>query len=175
MIPYQKLINLLIKRGYKILGAGCYSIVFKSKLSDSVIKIGSTLADPWLIYAETVQSINNPHFPKVYNIHQFEHLDYYVARVERLKPIGMNFTDTQYRSFIDEMLNNRPSSEASRQAVRILNQLLSRMDYAKLDLHLENIMLRGETLVLSDPLAEREIDSSFEAWIEETLSEKYSF
>ena len=172
MIPYQKLINSLIKRGYEILGTGCYSIVFKSKRSDSVIKIGSTLADPWLIYAETVQNLNNPHFPKIYKIHQFEHLDYYVARVERLEPIDVDFT--QYRSFRDEMLNNRPSSEASRQAVYTLNQLLSRMDYAKLDLHLENIMLRGDTFVLSDPIAEREIESSFEAWIEENLPTEYS-
>lgn len=173
MLPYQRLVRQLIKRNYKLLGSGCYSAVFETRCNSRAIKIGSTLSDPWIVYADSIKDSDNLHFPRIYSLYQNECEDYYVAVVERLSPVEDFGADL--KTFRDAVLNNRPRELEQREALKVLNRLLSRMDYAKLDLHLENIMMRGDTFVISDPLAEREIDSGFEAWIEETLSEEYYY
>lgn len=171
MLPYQRLVSRLIKRSYKLLGSGCYSIVFEAPCKSHVIKVGSTLSDPWIVYAESIKDSNNLHFPRIYSLYQNECEDYYVAVVERLHHV--QDINESWKSFRDSVLNNRPREPEQREVLKLLNSLLSKMDYAKLDLHLDNIMMRGDTFVISDPLAEREIDSGFETWIEEILPEEY--
>ena len=171
MLPYQRLVSRLIKRNYKLLGSGCYSVVFETACKRRAIKIGSTLSDPWVVYAESIKDSNNLHFPRIYSLYQNESEDYYVAVVERLHHVQDLSAD--WKSFRDSVLNNCPREPEQREALKVLNLLLSRMDYAKLDLHLDNIMMRGDIFVISDPLAEREIDSGFEAWVEENLPEEY--
>ena len=171
MLPYQRLVRKFLKRDYEILGRGCYSIVFKSKDGKRAIKIGSTLSDPWLVYAQQVEHSSNLHFPKIYYLKCCECENYYVAVTERLDQVKS--IDDSFNSFRDSMLNNYSNIASEREAVLLLNRLLNTMDYARLDLHLDNIMLRGDTFVLNDPLAEREVDSSFEAWIEENLFDEH--
>jgi hypothetical protein len=168
----KRLIRRLVDRGYSLLGSGCYSAVFEGKNKKQAIKIGSTLADPWLIYAEQIQKLDNPLFPRIYSLHCFEYEDYYVAITERLQVLGEDYgPDSSWMNLAREIRDCTSTEPLVRQAGQLLNSLLHTIDYARLDLHHGNIMLRGDQLVLNDPLAEEEIESSFEAWFEENITE----
>lgn len=169
----KRLIRRLINRGYKLLGSGCYSAVFEGRDKTRAIKIGSTLADPWLIYAEQIQSLDNPLFPRIYSLHCFEYEDYYVAVTERLQVLEDDYdANSSWMRLSREIRDCSSSEPIVRQAGQLLNSLLRTIDYARLDLHHGNIMRRGDQLVLNDPLAEEEIESSFEAWFEENITEE---
>lgn len=168
----KRLIRRLINRGYSLLGSGCYSAVFEGQDKTRAIKIGSTLADPWLIYAEQVQSLDNPLFPRIYSLHTFEYEDYYVAITERLTCVGDNWgPDAEWMRLSREIRDCSSTEPCVREAGKLLNSLLHNIDYARLDLHKGNIMKRGNQLVLNDPLAEEDIYSGFETWIEENFEE----
>ena len=169
----KRLIRRLKQRGYVLLGTGCYSAVFEGKDRRQAIKIGSTLSDPWLIYAEKIIGLDNPLFPRIYSLHTFEYADYYVAVTERLDCVDEDdwSTDSSWMQLSREIRDCTSTEPSVRQAGRLLNSLLKNIDYARLDLHKGNIMKRENQLVLNDPLAEEEIESSFEAWIEENFEE----
>lgn len=171
MVSLTKLIKILLKRKYEVLGYGAYSIAFKAKNSDRVIKIGSTLADPWLLYAQKVMSLDNSYYPRIHNIKIYEYKDYYVAETELLSPVDIG--SKEYKEFIESMRNNQFNCKQAREAMSLIDNLLSKLDYARKDLHFNNIMLRGKDIVLNDPIAENDIESDFEAWLEETFSSEF--
>jgi hypothetical protein len=78
-------------RGNTVAGVGCYSAVIEKRNTDkTVIKIGTTLTDPWLQYYESViiPLKGNPFVPKVNSVREFYGYDeeYYVADMEMLYP-----------------------------------------------------------------------------------------
>lgn len=166
MSTSHKVIEQLISENYLILGYGAYSVVFKDKYDNKTVKVGSTLSDPWLLYAQRVKGSCNPHFPRIYNIKVFEGQDYYVANTEILSSIDDEYD--AYSSFVANIRNNSGFTSHLRYATYVLNELLKKFEYTKLDLHRGNIMLRDKTLVLNDPIAEKEVSSGFEEWIENT-------
>jgi len=86
MSTARSLIKNRVKAGNTVIGVGCYSAALTATDENKVIKVGSTTDDPWLDFYEEVVKVNpnNPHLPKVYNIHIDYDNDYYVAVIEKL-------------------------------------------------------------------------------------------
>lgn len=77
--------NRLEKRGFKRLGAGCFSIVYAKEKSDRVIKVGHS-GDNWMNYILWGRSkgYEGKFTPRVYSYKWYE-AGFYVAVMERLK------------------------------------------------------------------------------------------
>ena len=87
----SRLAKKLSIRGNTVAGVGCYSAVIEKRNTDkTVIKIGTTLTDPWLQYYESVivPLKGNPFIPKVNSVREFYGYDeeYYIADMEVLYP-----------------------------------------------------------------------------------------
>lgn len=160
MSYYETVIESLDSKGYELLGHGCYAAVFAMKSSNNVIKVGSTVSDPFLLYASCSTLKNNPHFPRIKKLWINEYLDYYVCIMESL-------TSKECYDFISEFNNKTFTSADSKEIYKTIQKLLNQYTYTRLDMHLGNVLYRNNTPVIVDPLAEEDIDDNFEAWMEE--------
>lgn len=163
MTAYQDLISRLSKRGNKLINNGSYAIVFELKQSNNVIKIGSTVSDPFLIYAQCKSLKGNKFFPKIKKLRIDPYRDYYVCVMERL----YEGDEQAKRQFISDFRNNLLRCKDGKSITRTLNNLSRKSNYIELDMHYGNILTRSDgSFVIVDPLAENESDPHFEEWLE---------
>ena len=149
--------------GYSELGSGFFSAVFEHPTEpDKVIKVGGDLKDSWLGFAMYVRENPADCFPVIDSL--IMHETYYVAVMERLckfnvcdkerlgwikgtdyrgDPMGRNFARMKWL----EKVCGSP-------AVR----MFSRFGTRGIDPHSGNLMMRGGTLVITDPYAQRTLD-----------------
>jgi len=89
-----RLIKNTAKAGNAIIGAGCYAAALESHArDDTVIKIGTNMADPWIYYYDMIISKmqDNPCVPKVKSFHIDHSNEYYVCVMERLEESCPNY------------------------------------------------------------------------------------
>jgi len=134
----------LSKYGFNYIAGGCYGAVYNHPTDpNKVIKVGMKDGDGWPKYATYCllnKENDDDHLLKVYSLHLFK--DMYVAEIERLETYNYSddhYTDAQYEHV--KMRANGPL-----ELVRLWNTI---GDYN--DMHLGNVMLRGNTLVVTDP------------------------
>lgn len=132
-------------RGYKEIGDGCYSTVLAKRGSDKVVKI-SRCKDSWLEYITWANrhGFGGSHAPRVYAFKQYP--QFYVAIMERL---DCTLKDVSWERKSAVRAQKERGSMGSffdqfREAFR---------EYAT-DLHEGNWMLRGDELVLTDPITD---------------------
>jgi len=161
-------VNRLIADGWERIGDfSCYGVVFRHpERPDRVHKVAYRAAeDGWVAFAKYALENPNPHFPTFLSFE--EKGTFAVADIETLEEMesrgGSHYSDSR------EIATAVSSGSAARS-----KQILSRfsVDMAravegirenfaeewKVDLHSGNFMLRGDTLVLTDPLSYRRAD-----------------
>lgn len=158
------------RKGLKLLGSGCYSAVLELN-ENSVLKIGADTLDPYLYFLESVQQSDNPHFPKILDIHVDIKNNFYIIKLEKLKPL----TDySAYKDLYNWVFKNKRFPEwANEDLQHAVDHLVALADFKThtdaiiaekggllidedsciLDLHEANVMTREDgTIVFTDPL-----------------------
>lgn len=169
----SELVKFLKKQGYELLGDGAFSDVFAKPGEKFVLKVIRRNAneDCYLQYVKALQGKTNPHFPKIGRIREYKTeagMTWYVIPVERLKrvtpPVFRKRPDCifaySYEAYskpaslknvhpvdYDEMVEKYPQLV---EALKFIHSTFT--GQCDMDLHSGNMMLRGDTLVLTDPI-----------------------
>lgn len=171
-----KAMTALEKAGYEHLGSGIYGSVYRKHGADKVIKVFATRDSAYAKFVELAQTNPNPHFPKFKGNLIKVTKDYYAVQIENLSP--MPKTPSNYGSGIlssstigyalndyTRMLHGLgptwiPANkidtimddlEQHQPGIKQACKLISDLPFIP-DIHEKNIMLRGKTIVITDPL-----------------------
>lgn len=165
----QDLINFLEDNNFKKKGEGVFSSVYADDSHKVVIKINKgKIDDSYIKFANFCRKENSPHLPKLGKIRKFG--DYYVLAMEKLET--SNSSDfNEMCDWIDEAARAVSTNLRGKQSVldaevpevyksqkediiKVIRDMKSLLDSdIDFDLHSGNIMLRGNTIVLIDPIA----------------------
>jgi hypothetical protein len=179
---FAKFAKLAIRQGWKLYGHGFNGAVLKHPNRDWVYKVFSDQGDPasgyygYVVWAAHNQ--NNPFVPRVgktvkipgtaHQPHPAGSKDLYVVRIELLSPAnGKN--DPRFEKYIDPRYNRDETDHGDLDQDEELtlydHAMSSLFHYDKnfrqvwefasdqLDLDIDNVMFRGNQLVLTDPMA----------------------
>lgn len=171
--PIKPILRDYIAKGYKVLNRGASAMVLGSPDGREVIKVGPT-NDCWLQFAERAKHDDNPHVPKILALNTYG--KHYLARIEHLSEVPdtffknvsylriaswmlvygkwktprdiylARFTPGQIKKLANDLEREDP------QMADALKMVVSTKGACNYDLHPENLMKRGSTLVVSDPL-----------------------
>lgn len=153
---------------YKIVGSGCYGAVYGAKGSDIVYKIGdATDNDGYLAYVKQLskQKTHNKFTPKIHGVRVYEskHDKYFVVAMERLSPLKRehhSLVDWFAEAFMNDNFKTMFRKELGIIVPKPLKELYELLvdSYTNgrnvdWDLHSGNFMMRGDQIVIIDPLA----------------------
>jgi hypothetical protein len=143
--------------GLKVLGSGMYGCVLE--YDDKVIKLFDANDTGYLAFLDIICAHPCKYFPQVFERGEISDLVHYVV-MEKLEPIK-DWTDNLERKHLSilRMMGGRKMRRKMnpilREAAALLHAthkgFLELNVYMDEDLHTENVMLRGETLVITDP------------------------
>lgn len=144
----------LLAQGSGATGEGLYSSVYAMPVPNLVLKVGRSLTDGWLAYAAWCMTHPDPEpwMPRIHTLHVDVNAREVYAVMERLEPI-------EHRNAPDVVSSVRMIRDGSRPttvAIDILRAVADGMglsDNEWVDAHDHNWMMRGDELVLTDPLA----------------------
>lgn len=159
--------ELLIDSGFVLLGSGAFSTVFEYDNRVFKLNIQSPYkTDGWYGYAMGAMKSNHPNCIKVHNIKNIGKL--YCAEIEKLTPIFNPGSTCPYT--IKEWFTKDDHDNVTK-IMEWLNigytsavDLIMIVRRAKLetggslDIHGYNVMMRGDTIVISDPIAHADYD-----------------
>ena len=99
----------LVSIGYKLIGSGNWSAVYRFGESDRVIKVarqplrGQGSPDYWPMFAKYIQQFDSPYVLKVYSIKHYK--EFYVASIEAIDTIGNDIDEDEsdIRQFFDKI------------------------------------------------------------------------
>lgn len=146
--------------GYSELGSGFFSAVFEHPTEpDKVIKVGGDLKDSWLGFAMYVKENPADCFPMIDSL--ILHETYYVAIMERL--CKFNACDKERLGWIKRTEHRGDPYGRNKARMRWLEKvcghpavkMFDRFGERGVDPHSGNLMMRGGTLVITDPYAQR--------------------
>lgn len=148
--------ELVEKHGFKYLGSGCFGRVYTHRqMKGKVVKIGRHRRDPYFKYAVWLRNgkrhAKNPHYPRVEALHKVG--AHYVAVIERLKKCSRddcNFSEA--RRFAEGTGSGSSIDPSLKKTLAEIRRFKTKID-ACVDIHHHNIMKRGTTLVVTDPLS----------------------
>lgn len=163
--------------GLHRIGGGVYAQAFSNDATPFVVKIGQMADHGYLSYLEVISElgIENPYLPRIIDVTfykqkgaEFEYLNYYVVRMEKLVKGDFHYAwSTEggtvfehqcrfIRVIADVGLPPWPIDPQMIEAVTIVHLAYERASTKKLpnyDLHCQNFLLRGDQLVITDPIA----------------------
>ena len=157
-------VEALVADGWERMGqTSCYGIVLRHPdCPGHVHKVAFRAKDDgWVPFVKYAKDNPNPHFPVIRGIE--DHGDFFVADIEKLSEMGCWGEDYE----TSEKVASACYSDNVNRVKSILSELTVPMARAveairdnfksdwKIDLHPGNFMKRGETLVVTDPLAWR--------------------
>jgi hypothetical protein len=178
-------------KGFKFLGAGCYSAVFQSKDPDTVIKVGADIFDPYLYYVREITSKENKHFPKVKKLYVDNDNGYYIVYLEKLFEMQEEHL-VRYQEIYDWAVKEQAKPSWADATLDVaVNTIVDLADYrsypeivqaktfgdvsydaCRLDLHESNVMCREDgTFVFADPLCNYKMYDipEVEEWLDHEL------
>ena len=157
--------NVLHNAGYLTLGSGSFAEVFykPNSNSDYVLKLFKSMDTGYMAFIKLAQATKNIHFPifrgKMMKITKH----YYAIRIERLSEMPFNDESTKISdlilgyvefpkdpTFIERMRKLEKTQPGIIEACDILRMTMDRLDIQN-DLHAGNMMMRGKTIVITDP------------------------
>jgi hypothetical protein len=147
--------QVLTNAGYEYMGGGDYSGVFKKPGANYVLKFFSAEDDAYLAFIDLVQHNPSPHFPKFYGKLVPVTDRFYAIRMEILRPADGSFA-RQIQNYIDPDDEDEYQdaleymTDDLRHACDLVRELAD--SGYELDLMTKNIMLRGSTPVIIDPV-----------------------
>lgn len=134
---FKNIIERFLEKDFELLGSGFYSCVFASENPKLAYKVGHTLQDPFLTYIKAFEGYNE-YVPKVYDIYEDEEQDWFFVVMERLKK--------------RPLLVPMPKLKGLKVFIEELDDIAEENDF-DLDLHANNIMMREDTPVITDPFS----------------------
>jgi hypothetical protein len=163
--------EILRNAGYKTLGEGTYGTVFAKPGADHVLKLFLSTDKAYLSFIDLVNSTNNIHFPKFKGKLIRVTDEYYAIRMEILTRVADN-TQTAYAAramsnFIRMKQGLKPHTQTPEQVATEMESLEKSQPGIietceiiadgiskkyPIDLHNENYMMRGNVLVITDPV-----------------------
>lgn len=162
---------VLIKAGYKHLGSGAYANVYHKPGKPYVLKVFTVFDTAYQAYVKLVQTHPNIHFPKFYGklirvtdtyyAIRTEHLERYDEIADKERSVAVI---CRYLYYCAQPPRNPEQQEKFEVATKwmeehptlkeacdiIAKNLLPKFNE---DIHRNNIMMRGDTIVLTDPVS----------------------
>jgi hypothetical protein len=158
------------KRGIRMLDGGAYATVFSAPKSNTVFKLGKD-GDPYFNFVKELAKLerHNPYLPRIHKVTVFKlsASDFsYVVEMERLDPWrrGTHYLDPyfldsniykneeRFKSAWREEFGGTPSRHLLR-AIDLIKRAKKRYGSgADYDFHGDNVMMRGNQFVITDPL-----------------------
>lgn len=160
----EDIVKALKAAGYKLLGAGVFGEVYGSEKHNNVVKLGKrgkADSDGYVAFAQRVHAgqygrdegrARSPSLPKIF--HFKRRSSWYVAVLEKLTPLEGE-TEAERNSLL---LIVQGTAEAPKNLPRYataaaeLVRDISREGWS-VDMHAGNFLMRGKTVVITDPLA----------------------
>ena len=168
MKTFETLARKLLRNNYSVLGSGHYSLVLQSKIKENVaIKLGKSTKDPFLSYITKMSFLQtNPYFPIIHNLYVDYENNFYVARMEKLEEGNFSNRLKLSKLFDKESFPETEDSNLN-SIVRHIKEFALFYD-VEVDVHSNNIMQRGNQLVITDPFSEYEISHYYGVndWLE---------
>lgn len=162
---------VLIQAGYKHLGSGAYANVYHKPGKPYVLKVFTRFDTAYLAYIALVQSQSNIHFPKFYGKLIKVTDSYYAIRTEHLERYD-EFADKErsvdvigrYLFYCAHPPRNPDQQEKFEVATKWMEEHASLKEACDIiaenllpkfheDIHRNNIMMRGDVIVLTDPVS----------------------
>lgn len=166
-------IRVLIKNQGRFtrIGSGCYADVYGNKKSNVVYKVGEVDSNaPYLAYVKALRVSRdaNPYLPKIHGIRIYsngcKYDDHFVVAMEKLTPLPRKLHSMPY--FFERLLGDdgRDSDDYAsavalgiisnhmQHAIKLLHRAYKSERDSSFDIHSGNFMLRGEQIVITDPL-----------------------
>lgn len=154
----QAVQRALDKVGIKPLGSGCNGMVIDD--GETVIKLFDICDEGYTAFLDLAEAYPNRYYPKIFERGQI-HKRIAFVRLEKLKPIDIFGDDCGYflnrHSSIIKIMNGKQAKANAtlREAANLLfvtHKALNALDFFLTeDLHTENVMRRGDTIVITDP------------------------
>jgi len=139
--------------------------------------------DPWLNYCAVVEQYkDNAHVPQIHKLTM--NSDYYVAVVEKLTHwsyqsqkdlidlcnsfCNNEITSKQLEIELEEYAEAVPNPGKLIEILKSIKRFADNNDDVVIDLHSHNIMFRDEIIVITDPIAEKDVsaDEGVIDWLE---------
>jgi hypothetical protein len=176
----NKIVDWFCERGWFELsqgdnqGAFCVALLASPDLK-MVAKISQPecdgLVDLYPDFAKWVCTQNNPHFPKIYSARSLRYYDLFLTIMERLDHVNLSkiyefangncpvLDEVDYQAYkLTQCARHKDFSEIMGYGVGTLTKAVIKFVDTfgnPTDLHLGNVMRRGNTLVITDPLTFR--------------------
>ncbi len=169
---FSKLERELLDQGWSRLGKGAYGIVYEHPNFPYVFKIFYNDPDYFKYFNWAKEHQNNPHVPKIKGKYIKINDKTYAVRMEKLEPLPS--FDTVLEKYIDPDLQSKTKIKINYyrnidklplftnlpylkqnfpELYEVINYITSNFTLLSQDLHGGNVMLRDETIVLTDPVA----------------------
>lgn len=160
--------EILLAAGYEKAGHGLYANVFIRPGENSVLKLFNAEDQAYIDFYNLVRNSNDIHFPKfkgrLMKITEW----YYAARMEKLEPLPptmYGFNTAIIMARLDDLLKDRRLNAQEERMLQFMREVqpgfIEVCEYLEktlgenhyLDLHAGNVMLRGDTMVVTDPVS----------------------
>lgn len=187
MSTAHRIIKQMKNKGNTVLGVGYYSAALSMKDPNKIVKVGSDIEDPCLMYYNSLVAkiSNNQHVPTVYSLYLDKDNGFYLAVLERLEETTLKdgqvcdlcrdfcngyITSDEFLIYAEKYSSYIPNPSKMLDALaRIKN--LAETQNVKIDLHRGNFMLRDTILVITDPWSDDYLsyDSDLSVWADENI------
>lgn len=162
--------EVLNNSGYEQIGRGHFAKIYAKRGADHVLKLFASYDSAYIQFVNMTIQNPNIHFPKFKGKMMKITDTYYAIRMEKLSPLSVNNLDQSILKLMKEYINHQvddsfrpfPRMETmSRlekmqpgiiEACDVVAELLKQGGAISLDLHSGNIMKRGNTIVITDPV-----------------------
>jgi hypothetical protein len=160
----QETFSKLISAGYKEIGKGYYANVFYKENKSYVLKLFSNKDRAYINFVSFCLKNKSPHLPKFKGKLIKINSEYSAIRMELLSPIIVDentTNDIQCIALLHRFYNGENSylapdvniwAEKHKTINDILQKLGSNLNKHCDDIHFSNVMMRGNTYVLIDPI-----------------------
>lgn len=160
--------EFLESKGVKNLGSGCYGCVYQHPTLPNVVAKIYDYDDAYDHYINwCTKNQKNPYVPKIYSIHKCE--KFTIVFLEKLEEVSLDlYEDWEEKTFprhLKHLLHNpskykkendllsNPILKRDKNLKIMIEFLIKVKNLYRIDLHDGNIMLRGEQIVITDPIA----------------------
>ena len=165
--------SILLKAGYKQIGAGWYADVYAKPDADHILKLFSVTDTAYPKFVNMTIQNPNIHFPKFKGKMMKVNEHYYAVRMEKLTSFGKTMdivgeiedyiygyanygkswpeTDVRGKEVTEEMAQLEKTQPGITKACDLISKLI-RSGLVGIDLHPGNLMMRGDTIVFTDPV-----------------------
>jgi hypothetical protein len=157
--------RILLKAGYKVLGNGGFGTVYQKPGVNYVLKTFEAQDDAYKAYIVLCQQHANEHFPRFFGNLIKVTGDYYAIRTEFLTPFRGNsdylFVYMKYRDYVKDNPNGHIANifydamdqlEQQPSLLAACDLIIDNLSDFDLDIADRNVMMRGSTIVLTDPI-----------------------